>query len=308
MPQRTKIRLIVKRPATRGYPMNAPAVSNVTAIDTLTRSFSQMTTFHDKKHEVSWCYMHAQPRPAFVPQLLEELNSWCGALRQTAEAAGVKYHVIASRVPHVFNLGGDLELFSKLVGQQERESLLAYGIACIDALYANLSHFGCDLTTVSLIQGTALGGGFETALSSDVIIAERGSRMGFPEILFNLFPGMGAYSLLSRRLTPRQAEQLILSGKVYDAEELHSMGLIDILAEAGEGEMAVYDYIKRENRARNGFRAVRRVRDQINPITYQELLDVVTLWVDTAMKLERRDLRMMERLVARQGGLQADAA
>lgn len=288
--------------------MNAVALSNVTALDTLSRSFNAMTTYHDKRHEVAWCYMHADPRSCFTPQLLDELNTWCGMLSQTAESAGIRYHVIASRVPGVFNLGGDLALFGHLVEQRDRDGLLGYGKACIDALYANLTHFDAPLTTLSLVQGSALGGGFETALSSDVIIAERGSRLGFPEILFNLFPGMGAYSLLSRKLTPRQAEQMILSGRLYDAEELHAMGLIDVLADAGEGEMAVYDYIKRENRARNGFQAVRRVRDRVNPIDYQELWDVVVLWVDTALKLERRDLRMMERLVSRQGGLQADAA
>jgi DSF synthase len=45
--------------------------------------------------------------------------------------------------------------------------------------------------TASLVQGRALGSGFECALASDVIVAETGARMGFPEVLFNLFPGMG---------------------------------------------------------------------------------------------------------------------
>ncbi len=288
--------------------MNAQALSNVTAIDSLSRSFQQMTTYNDRKHEVVWCYMHAEPRPCFTPQLLDELNTWRGILAQLASGAGVKYHVVASRVPEIFNLGGDLALFARLAQQRDRAGLLSYGRACIDALHANLVHFGQDLTTISLVQGSALGGGFETALSSDVIIAERGTRMGFPEILFNLFPGMGAYSLLSRKLTPRQAEQMILSGRLYEAEELHTLGLIDMLADPGEGEMAVYEYIKRENRARHGTRALRQVRDRLNPIAYQELLDIVEIWVDTALKLERRDLRMMERLVARQNGLHADAA
>jgi DSF synthase len=150
------------------------------------------------------------------------------------------------------------------------------------------------------VQGDALGGGFETALSSDILIAEKGVRMGFPEVLFNLFPGMGGYSLLSRRIGPARAEQMILSGNVYDAEELHKMGLVDILVDQGDGEVAVYDYIKRENRARSGFRALRRVRDCCNPITFDELLQVVEIWVDAALRLEKRDLRMMERLVARQ--------
>jgi DSF synthase len=150
------------------------------------------------------------------------------------------------------------------------------------------------------VQGQALGGGFETALSSDVIIAEKSASMGFPEILCNMFPGMGAYSMLARRLNPKKAEELILSGRIYTAEELYGMGLVDILVGDGEGQLAVYNYIKRENRARNGFRAVRRVRDYCNPISYEELMRVNQVWVDTVLKLQPRDLRMMERLVARQ--------
>ena len=50
------------------------------------------------------------------------------------------------------------------------------------------------------MQGECLGGGFEAALSSDVIVAEKSARFGFPEILFNLFPGMGAYSFLERKI------------------------------------------------------------------------------------------------------------
>lgn len=278
--------------------MYAVASSNVTSIDT--RRFEQITTYHESQYELAWCYMHASPRCCFSVELLQELNQWSADLRKSADRHGIKYHVIASSVPKVFNLGGDLELFSLLAQRNDRAGLLEYGKSCINALHANLVHFNQDITTISLVQGDALGGGFETAISSDVLIAERGARMGFPEILFNLFPGMGAYSLLSRRLGQKRAEQIILSGYLYEVEELHEWGLIDVLVEADEGEDAVYNYIRRENRARNGFRSLRRVRDYSHPVTFDELSQIVEIWADTALRLERRDFRMMERLVAKQ--------
>ena len=88
-----------------------------------------------------------------------------------------------------------------------------------------------------------MGGGFETALSSDVVIAEKSARLGFPEILFNLFPGMGAYSLLERRVGMRVAEELILSGKMMPAYKLHEMGVVDVLAPNGQGESTVRKWI-----------------------------------------------------------------
>ncbi len=88
-----------------------------------------------------------------------------------------------------------------------------------------------------MVHGDALGGGFETVLSCDVVIAERGAKFGLPEVLFNLFPGMGAYSLLCRRLDGARAQKLMLSGRIYTAEELEEMGLVDLVVEPGEGPM-----------------------------------------------------------------------
>lgn len=278
--------------------MSAVVSATVTSIES--RRFEQITAYHDQRYELAWCYMHGSPRPCFTQRLLGQLNDWFGFLHNSADALGIRYHVIASNVSGVFNLGGDLELFRHLAQTQDRAGLARYARACIDALYANIRHFEQDVTTISLVQGDALGGGFEAALSSDVIIAERGARMGFPEVLFNLFPGMGAYSLLSRRMAPQRAEHIILSGNLYDADELYDMGLVDLLVESGEGETAVYEYLKRENRARNGFRAFRRARHHCNPITREELNSIAEVWVDAALRLENRDLRMMERLIARQ--------
>jgi len=121
-----------------------------------------------------------------------------------------------------------------------------------------------------------------------------------PEILFNLFPGMGAISFLSRKIGIAAAEKMILSGKLYSAEEVYNMGLIDVLAEDGEGEQAVYNYIKKENKTRNGFQAFRKAKKYCDPVTYDELEKITNIWVDAALQLGNKDLRMMERLVKRQ--------
>lgn len=284
------------------------AITSISTINPSVPSYQQVIPHFDQKHDLAWCYMQASGRPCFTKTLLNDLDDWCDWFSEHGAKMGIRYHVIASSTPEIYNLGGDLQLFRSLIQRQDREGLLSYGKKCISPLFANIVHFGSPITTISLVQGQALGGGFETALSSDVLIAEKGSRMGFPEILFNLFPGMGAFSLLSRKLDAKRAERLIRSGNIYTAEQLFEMGLVDVLAEPGEGEMAVYDFIRRENRAWNGYTALRQARDVVNPITYEELLDVVEIWVDAALRLEARDLRMMERLVARQEQVGAKAA
>jgi DSF synthase len=271
-------------------------------------TYDQLEVHLDKQHRVCWCYMQSTGRPCFSDAMLDDLNNWCSYLRRQGGALDVRYHVSASAMPGTYSLGGDLDLFYRHIQHRDRDGLYRYGRKCIEALYANIVSFGQPITTISLVQGDALGGGFETALSSDVLIAEKGTQMGFPEILFNLFPGMGAYSLLSRKLGAKQAERMILSGELYTAETLYEMGLVDVLAEPGEGELAVYAHIRREDRARNGFAALRRARDSVDPITFDELDRIVQIWVDAALNIDSRDLRMMQRLVSRQSQLGRRAA
>jgi DSF synthase len=170
-------------------------------------------------------------------------------------------------------------------------------------LYRQYVGHDLPLTTISLVQGECLGGGFEAALSSDVLVAEKGARFGFPEILFNMFPGMGAYTFLERRLGQRATEDLISSGKIYSADEMAAMGVVDTVAENGKGEEAVAALIRRRVRSRNGLAALAQVRRRVHRVDFSELLDVVQIWVDTAMRLNPRDLKLMQRLVSRQNGL-----
>jgi DSF synthase len=213
----------------------------------------------------------------------------------------VHYYVTGSRVPRVFNLGGDLALFVLLIKSRDRDALAHYARLCIDNMYPRTQNFfSPTLTMISLVQGDALGGGFECALASDVIVAEESAQMGFPEILFNLFPGMGAYSLLGRKIGIRAAEDLILSGRVLPAKTLHEMGVIDVLAKDGEGEAAVQEWIARNHKRRNGLQAAFRARRCMQPVTREELDAITDVWVDAAFRLQERDLKMMGRLVRAQ--------
>ena len=166
-------------------------------------AYTQLTTYFDPHSQIAWGYMHAEPRPCFTPTLLRELLAWgngmVGMIDDPAQQ-DVKYFVLASKVPDTFSLGGDLSLFMQHIAARDRDALYHYAISCIDCSYAVHSHLNRpNVTSIALVQGQALGGGFESALAANVLIAERGARMGLPEILFNLFPGMGAMTFLGRQ-------------------------------------------------------------------------------------------------------------
>ena len=284
-------------------------MSNVAALEhsayriAETEKASPLKTHYDPTYRVSWCLMDARPRPCFTNELLSAFHEYIRTVKEDMhESKGEKYDyiVVGSEAPGIFNLGGDLNLFRRYIESNNRDGLFNYAVRCIDILHENICHLDCDLTTIALVQGDALGGGFESALASNVVIAEKGVKMGLPEVLFNLFPGMGAYSLLSRRVGTSKAEKIILSGRLYSAEELYEMGVVDILAEKGEGEVAVYKYIKSANRYANSYNAIRKVRDVCNNVSYDELMDIAKIWTDAAFKLDERDLKMMGRLVRQQ--------
>jgi DSF synthase len=268
---------------------------------------SQVDTRFDPEHGVYWAFMNPRPRPCFNTGLLSDLRGYidsivlnAGTIRHEGVLHQIRYGVLASKVPGVFNLGGDLALFRHAIETGSRAELICYGEMCINDLYP--WHRNCELpmTTIALVQGDALGGGFEAALSATVLIAEESARMGFPEILFNLFPGMGAYSFLLRKVGRRTADELITSGNIYTARQLYDMGIIDVITPDGTGEAAVAGYVRRHAKSGNGRRAIEAVRNDIAPITREELSRVVGIWADAALGLEERDLKMMDRLVRAQ--------
>jgi len=264
------------------------------------RQYACMDIHYEDELGLAWYCMNNAPRPCITPLLLVETLSWLDDVAHQPSLGHIRYIVASSDMPGIFNLGGDLELFCQLIRRKKRMELMAYALDCIKVVYKLHSGLGRNVSVISLIQGDALGGGFETALAGDVIIAERSAKMGLPEILFNLFPGMGALSFLSRKIGQSQAEKMILSGKLYSAREMFEMGIVDILAEDGYGEKAVYDYLKKESRLHNGYSAVRHARRFCNPVTLQELENITAVWVDAALQLTVKDLRMMERLVKKQ--------
>jgi DSF synthase len=158
------------------------------------------------------------------------------------------------------------------------------------------------------VQGDALGGGLELALSCQTIVAEAGVGMGFPEVLFDLFPGMGAYSFLCRRVSPVQAEKLMLDGTVYTSEQMYEMGIVDVLVPKGQGVQAVQDLLRSHRRSPHARLAMQRVRDYATPVPLEELMRITEIWVDTALQLGEKSLRTMERLVKAQERRSNEAA
>ena len=237
--------------------------------------YQQLIADYDPNECAVWCRMKPAPRPCFTPTLLREardVQKRVVEIVHDAERFGktpIHYVISASAIPGIFSLGGDLAKFKELILTRNRKGLHEYAYACIELLYQNAVNLQSPVTTISLVQGDALGGGFEGALSASVLVAERSAKMGFPEVLFNLLPGMGAYSFLGRRVDLATTERIITSGKSYTGEELYEMGIVDKLADDGQGVQEVHNYIHQHRHKRNSSRLLQQMRHRFHALDYE---------------------------------------
>lgn len=212
----------------------------------------------------------------------------------------VRHLVVSSDVPGVFNFGGDLALFVLLVRAGDVDSLKLYGRRCIDLVWWLENAAALGVHTTVLVQGDTLGGGLESVLPFHQVVAERSVQAGYPEVLFNLFPGMGAWNFTIRKAGFAVAHEMILSGRLYSADELARRHLVDLVVDDGEGEAAIDHLVRSVEPRLRGTLAALQARRLAAPISYESLLAIVEHWAEAASRLTDRDLRLMERLARAQ--------
>lgn len=150
--------------------------------------------------------------------VLRELD----ALLDEAREARVTLLVIRSAKPGGFAAGADIEGFAKLRGE-DAVAMLRQGHDVLDKLAA------LPATTVAVVHGATLGGGFELALACDHRIGIDGVKLGFPEIQLGLHPGLGGTFRLTSLIDPVAAMQMMLTGRSAHDSKAKKLGILDTL-------------------------------------------------------------------------------
>ena len=261
--------------------------------------------------DVLWVRMSPDPATGLqnvTHPLLDELLGLLVDLTGDASADHAPgYVVLRSGHPEHFCVGGDLRLFEACIANGDAAGLRDYSMRCLELMLGWSTALSSRATSIALVQGRALGGGFEMALGADRIIAEERSTFGFPEIVFGLFPCTGAMGLLQQRVGARQAERLMTDNRLYRARELLAMGIVDEVCADGEGEAAVMGFIARHARRRAAMLGVQRIRLRASGLDRDACIRVVDDWVQAAMRLSADERRALRSLVLLQGARAKDA-
>lgn len=170
---------------------------------------------------------------------LAEMESLASYIRDGADGArSILFH---SPLPKGFCAGADLrELYAGIMEQRDggADDVVIQGEArdFIERIHRVFDTFDtAPMTTIAAVHGFCFGGGFELALTCDVVIAEKSARFCFPELRLGIIPGFGGIPRLNRDLGNAVVRDLLLTGRSINATRAHAIGLISQVVRRGEG-------------------------------------------------------------------------
>ncbi len=165
-------------------------------------------------------------------EMLAELEQFLAELDVENTAAVV----VHSTVRGGFSAGADLrELHRGLLSLPAAEQGPAIA-AYIDRIHAVMDTLDMlPMTTIGVVHGVCFGGGFELALTCDVLVAERSARFCFPELRLGILPGFGGIPRLRRDVSNAVVRDLLLTGRSINAKKAIAVGLVSQMVAPGEG-------------------------------------------------------------------------
>lgn len=190
----------------------------------------------DKKERIATVTVN---RPQVLNALgFEVLAELKAALLQLKDDSEVKVVVMTGAGDKAFIAGADVGAMAK-VGPLEARKYILLGHEIFDLID------GFPKPVIAAANGFTLGGGMELALACDFIYAAENARFGLPEVTLGIIPGWGGTQRLPLAIGPGRAKELIYSGRVIDAQEAYTIGLVNRVLPA-EGFMDAVMAVARE--------------------------------------------------------------
>jgi enoyl-CoA hydratase/carnithine racemase len=197
------------------------------------KSFTGKTLRWEWRDGVIELTLDREPANEIGLAMLEELERFVAAMESLAPDASAC--IIYSERKHGFSAGADLrELYHGAAELSEKERLSGVR-AFLERIHAAFNAIdAAPFTTIAAVHGVCFGGGFELALTCDILIADKMARFAFPELRLGLIPGFGGIPRLKRDLGNAFIRDLLLTGRSVNATRAQSVGLVAQLAAEGE--------------------------------------------------------------------------
>jgi enoyl-CoA hydratase/carnithine racemase len=200
--------------------------------------------------------------------LLAQLESFVDEVERRAPRAVLVY----SGLERGFCAGADLrELYASLCaggGRVDPGELDRF----LDRVHAVMTRIDAlPIPTIGAIHGACFGGGFELALTLDVLIADATARFSFPELRLGLIPGFGGIPRLARELPNAVIRDLLLTGRSIGASKASTLGLVSQVVAQGEALNVARETARQT--ARFAGRVVASAKAFMKPIPRAELLE-----------------------------------
>lgn len=221
--------------------------------------------------------LHREPCNEIGSATLGELEGFASALKDVAASGVASALIIHSTMKPGFSAGADLrELYfrSQDVAGPERMRLLRDFLQRIHHVMNTID--ASPLTTIAAVHGVTFGGGFELALTCDLIVADKMARFCFPELRLGLIPGFGGIPRLKRDLGNAVVRDLLLTGRSINASKAQAVGLVSQVAAEGEAlrvARSTAAQVKKFDR-----RTSIAAKKFIKPIPYDELREEVEIF------------------------------
>ncbi|HUO17455.1 MAG TPA: enoyl-CoA hydratase/isomerase family protein [Verrucomicrobiae bacterium] len=177
--------------------------------------------------------LHRAPCNEIGSLSLVELEHFSAALPELEAHAHAL--VIHSEMKSGFCAGADLRELFEGSQSMEKEEAQAGVRDFLQRIHAVLNRIdGSPLTTIAAVHGVTFGGGFELALTCDLIVADKMARFCFPELRLGLIPGFGGIPRLKRDLGNAVVRDLLLTGRSFNATKAQQIGLVSQVVAEGE--------------------------------------------------------------------------
>ncbi len=221
--------------------------------------------------------LHREPCNEIGTATLGELEGFTSALKGVATTGEASALIIHSTLKPGFSAGADLrELYfrSQEVAGPERHRLLRDFLQRIHQVMNTID--SSPFTTIAAVHGVCFGGGFELALTCDLIVADKMARFCFPELRLGLIPGFGGIPRLKRDLGNSVVRDLLLTGRSINASKAQAVGLVSQVTAEGKAlrvARSTAAQVKKFDRKTSS-----AAKKFIKPVPYDALRDEIELF------------------------------